>query len=86
MSEQIEKIDYVKLQIDAAKHRTRPGGSAFGPLGLTVREYFAAQAMSIWEMSEVDIDRIEKGELPNHKIVARFCVELADSLIEALNK
>ncbi len=53
--------------------------------GLTKREYFASQALNLWQMEQGDLLELENGNTPNHRLVAKFCVELADALIEALN-
>lgn len=54
--------------------------------GLNKREYFAAQAMQLFNIDRNDLLKIVNGEKPAHSIVANFCVDLADALIEALNK
>ena len=53
---------------------------------LTKREYFAAIAMNCFGISEADAVRLQNSQPPNHKLAARFCVDFADALIEALNK
>lgn len=50
-----------------------------------LRVYFAAKALHIWDMDNTDVKKLQVGSIPNHKIVAKFCVELADALIEELN-
>lgn len=54
--------------------------------GLTKREYFAAMAMHVWTIDGGDLARIMANESMRPDIAAKFCVDLADALIEALNK
>lgn len=53
---------------------------------MTVREYFAAMAMTMFPVS-TDLAVSMKYENPhNHVLIAEASVKIADALIEALNK
>lgn len=62
-----------------------PNGS-FVQYGLTIRQHFSAMAMQGWisatELKGVPMDAVDN--MP--RIAARWAVEYADALIEALNK
>lgn len=54
-----------------------PTGSAAPSL----RDMFAAQAISLFPLSEGDLRALENGVRPDHKLVSKFCYELADAMM-----
>ena len=58
-----------------------------GTAGMTKREYFAAMAMSNWEVDRKGIRLLQDDVArPSYGLMAEYCVHFADALIDALNK
>ena len=57
--------------------------SAEGYPGMTLRDYFAAKALAMWNVSQENIQAIGKGRMPDHGMVTRFCYDLADEMLKA---
>ena len=49
--------------------------------GMTLRDYFAAKAIGLFPLDSDDCVALKSGQVPDHKIVARFCYELADAML-----
>ena len=50
----------------------------------SLRDSFAVQALSLFHLTEEDVLAFERGEKPNHKLVAKFCYDLAEAMIEEM--
>ena len=51
--------------------------------GMTLRDYFAGQALTLFTMDADAVDRLVRGERPNHHTAATFCYEVADAMLAA---
>ena len=49
--------------------------------GMTLRDYFAGQVLTLFTMNADAVDRLVRGERPNHHTVATFCYEVADAML-----
>lgn len=49
--------------------------------GMTLRQWYAGQAISLFSLSAEEIRQIKNGSIPNHDSVARFCLSLADAIV-----
>ena len=54
--------------------------------GMSVRDYFAGQAIVLFPLTRGDVLNMENGGLPDHEAVAHFCYSLADAMLEARKK
>ena len=54
--------------------------------GMTLRDWFAGKAISIFDVGQEEIQRIQKGDPPDHKTVAKFCYKLADIMLKERGK
>lgn len=60
----------------------KPGCAPANGSGATsLRDMFAVQAISLFPLSERDVSALQNGETPNHRLVAKFCYELADAMM-----
>ena len=67
----------------------RDGGPAFpmvredmgGEPGMTLRDYFAGRAVTLFHLTEQNVDAILDGKPADHGAVARFCYGLADAML-----
>ena len=50
--------------------------------GMSLRDYFAGRAMTLFPFDEEDIAMLQSGIKPQHNIVAKFCYDLANAMIE----
>lgn len=60
--------------------------SGFDLPGMSLRDYFAAQALALWRIDDADLKNLKDGRLPQHAAVAKFCYELADAMLKARNE
>ena len=51
--------------------------------GMSLRDWFAGQALGVWQVTEDDIKAIRAGAAPRHDLVAQFCWGLADAMLKA---
>ena len=49
--------------------------------GMTLREWYAGQAIKLFSLDMYDVHCLKAGGMPDHQIVARFCYQLADAMI-----
>ena len=68
------------------QHSAFPTPDNYCESGVTVREYFAAQAMTGFISGMLASGNINDDREQVNSAVARYSVELADALIKALNK
>ncbi len=54
--------------------------------GMTKREALAMAALNMWKIEEGDLEKIQAGHSAKHSVVAKFCIEVADAMIEELRK
>lgn len=59
------------------------GGPAF-PLaeGMSLRDWFAGQAIGLFSLNDDEVSRIRSGVSPLHGVVAKFCYGLADAMLK----
>jgi hypothetical protein len=69
--------------IENADGRQDFGWNGAGMGGMSLRDYFAAKAMTLFLLSEKNVNDLFKGARPGHEIVSRFCYELADAMLKA---
>lgn len=71
---------------------TQDGGPAFpdpqenwrGDKGMSLRDYFAARAMSImWDAYDKGYCGLNNQDAPNAEVIAKGAYQLADSMLEA---
>lgn len=65
------------------------GGPAFprarkGHDGMTLRDYFAGQALALYKMG--NCVECEEEECKDHEVIALHCYELADAMLEERDK
>ena len=51
-----------------------------------LRDEFAGRAISLFPMDRDDIKSLQAGEIPDHRLVADFCYDLADAMIAEREK
>lgn len=49
--------------------------------GMTLRDYFAGKAIGLFAIEKEDLQKLNAGIRPDHKIAAKFCYDLADAMI-----
>ena len=49
--------------------------------GLTRLEWFAGMALQMFGVEQEQLDRLGKGDLPDHKFVATFCFDIAAAMV-----
>jgi len=54
--------------------------------GMSLRDWFAGKAISLFPVSANELLMIQQGNVPRHNVVARFCYDLADAMIEEREK
>jgi hypothetical protein len=59
------------------------GGEGYG--GMTLRDYFAAKAVTLFTLEDKHVVALREGAQPAHDVVAKFCYGLADSMLAARN-
>ena len=53
-------------------------------VGMTLRDYFAAQASHMFQLDNDDTENLCAGiGTPRHDIAAKFCYQLADAMLKA---
>lgn len=57
------------------------GGEPMYSLGLTTLEWFAGMAIQLFSLEPKELTLIEKGEIPDHRLVAKFCFDLAEAML-----
>jgi hypothetical protein len=67
-------------------YRFQLGHDELTPAGMTLRDYFAAQALALFSLDERDMIRFARGERPQHEKTAEFCYSLADAMLKERNK
>lgn len=61
-------------------------GYPYPAQGMSLRDWFAGQAIALFPMSEKNVEALLVGAKPRHDIVASFCYDLADAMLEARKK
>ncbi len=54
--------------------------------GMSLRDYFAGQAVLIFEFDQDTLKLLQAGRTPDHTRVAKFCYEIADAMLEERKK
>lgn len=54
--------------------------------GLTKLEWYAGKAMRLFSVDQKALDKLERGERPNHQLAAKFCFDLAEAMITEAEK
>jgi len=54
--------------------------------GMTLLEYYAGEAINLFEVDEDNVNQIQKGGIPNHSLVAKFCYDLAEAMLREREK
>ena len=55
--------------------------------GMTLRDKFADSAISLFPLADDDVRALVSGAMrPRHDIVAKFCYDLADAMLEERKK
>jgi hypothetical protein len=49
--------------------------------GMSLRDYFAAAAVTLFTLEDKDVAALREGAQPAHDVVAKFCYELADAML-----
>ena len=49
--------------------------------GLTKLEWFAGRALQMFGIEQEQLDRLDKGDLPDHKRVATICFDVAEAML-----
>ena len=50
---------------------------------LALRDEFAGMAITLFPMNQDNVKSLQFGAVPDHKLVADFCWNLADAMLEA---
>lgn len=50
--------------------------------GIELRDFFAAQAVHCFTLNDVEVAKLRSGQYPRHDLVAKFCYDLADALLQ----
>lgn len=51
-----------------------------------LRDDFACEAIGLFPLGDSDLVKLGQGWTPDHKVVAKFCYDLADAMIEERRK
>jgi hypothetical protein len=63
---------------------TEANGANSGDMGMSLRDYFAARAMSImWDAYDKGYCGLNNQDLPNADVIAKGAYHLADAMLEA---
>ena len=49
--------------------------------GMSLRDWFAGQALTLFNFNEADVKAWNQGASPQHERVANFCYNLSDALL-----
>jgi hypothetical protein len=49
--------------------------------GMTLRDYFAAKAVTLFTLEDKHVVALREGAQPAHDVVAKFCYGLADAML-----
>jgi hypothetical protein len=55
-------------------------------MGMSLRDYFAGQALITLPLSEFDVRRLQASLSPDYQVIARICYNLADAMLKEREK